>query len=58
MRSPFGSMQVIIVEEGTMIELDEERKVVTDEQCVFKGDKIYVTQLVYDHLKEIVPERQ
>ena len=50
----FGGMSVTVVEPGTTVGLDKDAEplIVTDSTAMFKGSQMWVTQTMYDKLKE------
>lgn len=54
MFQPFGGVRINIVAAGTEVGKDRDGKsmIVTDEKAVFNGPQAWVTQMVYDKIKE------
>ncbi|WP_411975904.1 hypothetical protein [Sulfitobacter faviae] len=47
----FGAITIHTVEPGTVIEYNGEKRTVTDEEVVYKGSHMYVTDKVYAAIK-------
>jgi len=57
--SPWGSLTLVPVDEGSIIETDEGRTVgtVTQDVSIYVGTTVYLTFENYEYLKREVPPR-
>ena len=56
--SMFSGLDIVCVEEGTEIEHNGEKLVVSSDYAVQKGRKIYVTDAQYEQIKSQLPTEE